>query len=358
MASTTVQPAPHLNGSGVAPDSRHEAEFLEKLLQLRDEVLASKHPRIHLPPAVLERIAPRPTTQQPPPQPASTGVSVSRASAGSHPSQIFPPRPESSSQNQILKTEYGSSANAARPFSAKSASSGIDPVLLTKSDHLIRAELQLKRLQIERTIKDQFDRKGRANDTTADDREPYFDVEDALAKAQALVKPLSVLQPAAQSSEGSTSFDENSYYSSRANSWSPERDDSNQTTRSANAAEVLASQANLSPPEVPLTAASDGLPTKDTHRATQPAVIDLEEDAYEPTEDIEVYEPEPAKVHEEQEESDYSPPPAAAGHSVPNQGRPREHTARRNGGTNGYGFCLYSTVSFSDIVRLLISAHS
>lgn len=340
MAST-VPPAPHLNGSGVAPDPRHEAEFLDKLLQIRDQVFASKHPRIHLPPAVLERVAPRPTPQQPPSQPAFPRAPVNNAPASIHPPQN-PPRSEIPPQNQAPKTDFGSTAQTARPFSAKPTSSGIDPVLLTKSDHLIRAELQLKRQQIERAIKDQFDRKGRGNEASADDREPYVDVDAALAKAQALVKPLSALQPAAQS-EGSTSFDENSYYSSRGNSWSSERDGSNQTTRSANAAEGLVPPANPSPPAVPLTAVHDGVPPDTVVRATQPAVIDLEEDAYEPTEDIEVYEPEPVQISEEQEESDYSPPPASAGQGqgVPGQGRPRDPTRGRNGGTNGYDFIFF-----------------
>jgi len=57
--STTAAP-PYLNGSSVVPaEVLREADFLQKILQIRDEVLASKHPRIHLPPKVIEQVAPR-----------------------------------------------------------------------------------------------------------------------------------------------------------------------------------------------------------------------------------------------------------------------------------------------------------
>lgn len=317
--STSAVP-PQLNGNNVVPAEGHrEADFLEKLLQIRDEVLAGKHPRIRLPPKVLEQVAPRSSHGGPPARPTTNGTP--NGSASSH---LLPPRPDSSLQQFPSPNEFASpGAHAARPFSAKSASSGIDPVLLTKSDHLIRAEIQLKRQQVERTLKDQWDKKARIND---EERE-VLDVEDLLAQAQRLVKPVSGLRTPATNSDGVESFDENSYYSSKADSWSPEEVDRNQNT-SADAAESLTLQGKRSGKEVQLTSTK----IAPVHQADT-AVIDLDEEPYEPADDIEIYEPEPASAQDEAEESDYSPPPADIGPSEPRRGRGREN----HGGVNGYG---------------------
>lgn len=335
MSSTGIAPPPQLNGSGVvSPDVLRQADFIERLLQIRDEVFASKHPRIRLPPTVLEQVAPRPT-QQPTPRPTTNGTPN-----GNQHLQSFPSLAENPLQGYQAPAEYSTLANASRPFSApKPASSGIDPVLLTKSDHLIRAELQLKRQQIERTLKDQIDKRNRANDALAEDRDARFDVEEFLGQAHELVKPVSGLQLAANNSDGSESFDENSYYSSKANSWSSEEVDPNRTTYGVDTAETLISQPKRTSIETPLTANKPAPRPESTHQQAAPAVIDLDEEPYEPADDIEIYEPEPARLHEEQEESDYSPPPADVGPSQPNRGRRRDRGIDDHGGINGYDNC-------------------
>ncbi|KAF2010329.1 hypothetical protein BU24DRAFT_427454 [Aaosphaeria arxii CBS 175.79] len=328
MSSSTAASAPFLNGNApFHPDFLREAAFLDKLLQLRDEVYAGKHPRIKLPTSVLEQVVPRPTQKTPPvaaKPPTANGIP--NGSAFVHP---LPARPENSVQAHHIPNDYNPpSHHAPRPFPAKHTSSGIDPVLLTKSEHLIRAELQLKRQQIERLLKDQFDRRGRGNDILAEDR-AALDVESILAKAQALVKPISGL-PVVQTREGSESFDENSYYSSKANSWSSEEADNK--VSDADVAENSTSQAQRSAKGAELTAVNPK-PPKIT-RVAQPAVIDLDDEPYEPMDDIELYEPEPpTRLHEDQEESDYSPPPADVGPSQPNRGR--RDRAPNNGNSNG-----------------------
>jgi hypothetical protein len=319
--------------SVVPSEARREADFLEKLLQIRDQVYASKHPRIHLPPKVLEQIAPRPAQYTPPSsRPATNGTPN-----GAH-SKTLPPRPESSSQYHPSTNEFVSPAQAPtqRPFSAKPTSSGIDPVLLTKSDHLIRAELQLRRQQIERALKDQNDKRSRANDPLAEDREPRVDVESILTKALELVKPLSGLQITAANSERAESFDENSYYSSKANSWSSDEADVNQKASSADATSPLTLQAKRSAIEAQLTTAKPASPSHPKPQQVESTVIDLDEEAYEPADDIEIYEPEPAQTSEEAEESDYSPPPANVTPNGPSKGRGRERGLANNGGANGY----------------------
>jgi hypothetical protein len=306
----------HINGNGVVPaEDQREAVFLTSILQVRDEVFAGKHPRIRLPAKVLEQVAPRPPPHiAPPARPTANGTSTGASS--SHP---FPPRPEGSQPHSQRQA-----ASASRPYSAKSASSGIDPALLTKSDTLIRAEIQLKRQQLERALKDQFDRKGRMH---GDEREVYLDVNNLLAEAQRLVKPVSGLRVVSAADSDAESFDENSYYSSKANSWSSDEAERNQSNIT-DAAEPLTLQGKRVANAEQLTA-----PKPNQAKHVEPTVIDLDEEPYEPADDLDIYEPEPARVHEDAEESDYSPPPAELGPSNPRRGRGREN----NGVVNGYG---------------------
>ncbi|ORY07414.1 hypothetical protein BCR34DRAFT_489437 [Clohesyomyces aquaticus] len=337
MSSALTAAAPHLNGNSVVPrDALREAEFLDRLLQIRDEVFGNKHARIQLPPQVLEQVAPRPVQQTPPflSRPTTNGTPTSGTPNGSHFSHPFPPRPESSLQHYQPASGYSSPAqHAQRPFTSKSASSGIDPVLLTKSDHLIRAELQLKRQQIERALKDQFDRKGREKDHTIE--ESQFDVEGLLAKAHELVKPVSGLQITANQSEASESFDENSYYSSQADSWSSEEVDPNRPATGADAAVPLTSQAKNSAPEAQLTTVKPTARAEPKSGQADASLIDVDDEPYEPADDIEIYEPELAQPHDEQEESDYSPPPADVSSLGQNRGRGQDRGQVGHGGMNG-----------------------
>jgi hypothetical protein len=314
--STTATAPPVLNGASAVPtEVLREADFLRQLLQIRDDVLASKHPRIHLPAKVIEQVAPRLPQTTPASRPTTNGTPQGTAS------KLLPPRPNSSQQAPPTANEFLTPAPPTqRPYSAASASSSIDPVLLTKSDHLIRAELQLRRQQIERAIKDQFDRKGRGND--ADEREAYLNVEECLIQAQLRVPPVSGIRSTTNNSDRAESFDENSYYSSKADSWSSEELDAQ------NAGVDLAG---------PLTShAKQPVSAKAQPRPVQPAVIDLDDEAYEPADDIEIYEPESATLIEDAEEEDYSPPPAVIGANESNRGRARDRGNQNHGGANGY----------------------
>lgn len=332
--STLASALPHVNGTGgLSTEIRREIDFLRQILQIRDDVFASKHPRIHLPPKVIEQVAPRPPQTTPPSRPSTNGIA-----AGSNAAQSLPPRSDSSLQPTTQASEFVSPAQPIqRPYSAKSASSGIDPVLLTKSDHLIRAELQLKRQQIERILKDQFDKKGRGNDN--EDREAHFNVEECLMQAHLRVPPVSGLQSTTNNSDGAESFDENSYYSSKADSWSSEDADVNQTAiADATGSQVL----------------SGARPVNNTR--AEPAVIDLDEETYEPADDIEIYEPEHIDLGEDADEEDYSPPPADVGPNEQSRGRARDR-GFHNSGAAGYAsslsFCLLiSLVSLAEAYKI------
>ncbi|KAF1968099.1 hypothetical protein BU23DRAFT_558792 [Bimuria novae-zelandiae CBS 107.79] len=304
---------PLANRTSVVPaEEQREAEFLAKLLHIRDEVFVGKHPRIRLPPKVLEQVAPRPPQTAPAARPTTNGTPN-----GVSNQQLFPHRSENTLPRFPSPNEF---ATSSRPSLAKSASSGIDPVLLTKSDHLIRAETQLKRQQLERTLKDQWDKRGRAND---EERE-VLDVDDLLAQAHRLVPPISGLRPPAAESDAGESFD-NSYYSSKADSWSSDEADRVPITN-ADATGSLTQQGKRA-----TNSAQQVVKASQPGPANAP-VIDLDDEPYEPDDDIlEIYEPEAAGVHEDLDESDYSPPPADAGPSEPR----RTNGRYNNGAVNG-----------------------
>jgi hypothetical protein len=319
MSTSAAAPSRFSGPSSVPVEVHREVDFLQQLLQIRDDVFASKHPRIRLPAKVIEQVAPRLPQTAPSSRPTTNGTPNGFPS-----SQLLPPRPDSSLQapstaNGILPPV----PPAQRPYSAISASSSIDPVLLTKSDNLIRAELQLRRQQIERQLKDQFDRKGRGND--ADEREVHLNVEECLMQAQLRVPPVSGIRSTTNNSDGAESFDENSYYSSKADSWSSEELDPKHIT-TADLAEPLTSQGKAFS-----NARAQAQPVQ-----VQPAVIDLDEEAYEPADDIEIYEPEPANLLDDAEEEDYSPPPADVVANEPSRGRARDRGQHNHSGTNGY----------------------
>jgi hypothetical protein len=323
--STFAATSSHLNGNGVVPTEVHrEVDFLQHLLQIRDDVFASKHPRIHLPAKVIEQVAPRLPQTTTSSRPTTNGTPNGISS-----SQLFAARPDSSFQAPSTANEFAPPVvPTQRPYSAISASSGIDPVLLTKSEHLIRAELQLRRQQIERLLKDQFDKKGRGNDT--DEREAHLNVEECLIQAQLRVPPVSGIRSTTNNSDGAESFDENSYYSSKADSWSSEELDPKHVTN-ADLAETLTSQGK----HISNASAQAQLVP------VQPAVIDLDEEAYEPADDIEIYEPEPAHLLDDAEEEDYSPPPADIVANEPSRGRARARGHQNLNGTNGYDMITF-----------------
>jgi len=108
------------------------------------------------------------------------------------------------------------SLNVQKLPTSSSGLSGIDPIFLTKSDVLVRAEIHQKRQRLERALEEQVHRLQRQK---ASDHEalPNFDVTEVLRKAQELVKPIKL--PESRHVNGgassSDSFDENTFYSSQ-----------------------------------------------------------------------------------------------------------------------------------------------
>jgi hypothetical protein len=210
MSATRVEPA-YTNGTGASsvPDSAARSEvFYEKLLQLHKDVIAGKNPRLtfaQAPPNFQSRNA-NSTTTVPPAAAAHTQTENITALPGLN--------------NYSAAQSFASSAvpfAGAKPSTSSSSTPAkLNPGLYPKNDAIDESlrlrQIKEARQKLERTI---------AEYAKAD--EPILKNAreiplNLLALAHAQVAPVSGLRD--DSSEGS--FDADSYYSSKANSWSTE----------------------------------------------------------------------------------------------------------------------------------------
>lgn len=122
------------------------------------------------------------------------------------------------SQDVIATTVHSKSSTPAMPLAGPSK---IDPVLLTKSDVLVKAEVQQKRQRLENNLNDQYlaGKNTSRDDLFDQEAAPDYDVADILRRAHLLVRPVmsgsNHAVPAGASSIDS--FDENTFYSSQMN---------------------------------------------------------------------------------------------------------------------------------------------
>ncbi len=207
----------------------------------------------------------------------------------------------------------GASLSTAPPAGSVSE---FNPVLLTKSDDLLRAEIALKRQRLEKVLRDQFEQKrldSRKKPAPAEAK-PDFDAVALLAKVLETTKTT-----AAKDDSASDSFDENSLYSSRAPDSTPER---GAPSPSQADEDELAADA---PPGHRVQSAVMGAPLN----------ADADDDGYAP--------PEPANfemsgMEDDEEEGEYSPPEAveqetaafnAGPSNIPDSRDPRGRPLRR-----------------------------
>ncbi|MCJ1378939.1 hypothetical protein MMC17_002038 [Xylographa soralifera] len=191
----------------------------EKILKIRDEVVAGTHPRLHISSKPDPKVAP--LKSQSPPGSASTlsngAVATSKAAHV----------PKSSYHSPVLSSQPSTnilSVMASYPRQnpvPTITSSGLDPIFLTKSEDLIKAEMKLQRQRIERALDEQVQQKRQGNRQRISDQEalPEFDVSEVLSQAQQLVKPIAAAESIGANgiASSSDSFDENTFYSSQIN---------------------------------------------------------------------------------------------------------------------------------------------
>ncbi|KAF2971105.1 hypothetical protein GQX73_g2467 [Xylaria multiplex] len=258
-ASASAAAAATASSSVLTSSENDEIREYEKIIQFRDTVVSGKHPRIKVPPSSVvknvaaappppssnapERVA-QPSTHLPINNNAADGRSMgnmlSFKANSQQPAVTVPPATSATSTPFI--------PGVSRPFGAGKPE--IDPVLLQKSDGLVKAEIQIQRQRLEKVLRDQVEERRtsiRGNHPSSEQL-PELDISDILAKALTLVQATAppatsnLPSPTANASDASDSFDENTFYSSQHDT--PE---SRPSVPARNALENVQSQDNSRP---------------------------------------------------------------------------------------------------------------
>ncbi|KAI2621354.1 hypothetical protein GGS21DRAFT_535734 [Xylaria nigripes] len=208
----------------------------ERIIHFRDTVVSGKHPRIKVPVSAMVKNASTSVSISQPPlssapervapsaQPTVTNVVNSGAIAPSGHATANMLSFKANSQQPAVTVPPASSApfipGVSKPFG--SGKPEIDPVLLQKSDGLVKAEIHIQRQRLEKGLKDQIEqRRSCMKGNLQSEQLPELDISDILAKALTLVQatapPSTSIVPSrtANASDASDSFDENTFYSSQ-----------------------------------------------------------------------------------------------------------------------------------------------
>ncbi|KAM0251128.1 hypothetical protein ACHAQJ_008298 [Trichoderma viride] len=190
-------------------EAREIAEY-EKILRFRDSVLSGKHPTIKFKEDVNTLPNPISSTARSPSEPGEVDTRPQALQSFSASTQ---------NQNPILPQRLADAGTKAydpkhpKPFGA--GTTEINPIFLEKSDQLVRAEFQLQRQRLERSLREEIEQH-----RVLRHAEPVieFDLSDVLAKALTLVQAAATPFAANRgltANSASDSFDDNTFYSSQ-----------------------------------------------------------------------------------------------------------------------------------------------
>ncbi|KAK5074691.1 hypothetical protein LTR51_003090 [Lithohypha guttulata] len=277
--------------NGVLPHAQDATDTIAefgKILKLRDEIFAGNHPRLTVPTHVLRKVSP-----------VSSSLSSAQLSVSLQQPSIQLPG-LGLTQNE----EHQRPKSTTAPAQPTSTASGILPVLLTKSEDLVRAETALHRQRLEKQLRDQFEQKrldSRKRPAPAEAK-PDFDISALLAKALDAVKPISLAKDQSGKEDDNDSVDENSFYSSRAPDSTPERGEQSTSSQDQDGVDgIQAEVADTSAAAVPSGPARPSPRTQpEPTIAAKPATNPFDK----PRDVIRV------DADDEEEEGEYSPPEA------------------------------------------------
>lgn len=261
LQSTQVSVMASAIPASLSEEERHKIEECERILRFRDQVLAGSHPRIKAPAHLL---APKQSSTEsrgpasasatttvssgqllgktPPkgPKLSSTNATMPTGGSGSQiaanlrsfaanaqhsapanrNNAIHPPGLESSlNSGSMTGIPTGPKADAGNRHVESSANAQFDPVLLTKSEDLIKAELQLQRQRLERALGEQLQQQRTATKAAHAVEAPVeFDLAAVLMKALQLAQSSAPAQTDANlaaNQSGSDSDSNDTFYSSK-----------------------------------------------------------------------------------------------------------------------------------------------
>ncbi|KAL7938076.1 hypothetical protein V8C35DRAFT_290805 [Trichoderma chlorosporum] len=191
-----------------------EIEQYEKIVQFHDSIFAGTHPTSKLPPGLkASSQSSLPYTRAP----SEPGEVDTRPDALRRPAQGIQSQNPGLTQPPVGDGVAATDSQHPKPFAT--GTTEINPILLEKSDELVRAEIQLQRQRIERSLRDEIEQRRVSKQVQA---EPVIelDLSDVLAKALTLVQATTIPFSAngglnANHEAASDSFDDNTFYSSK-----------------------------------------------------------------------------------------------------------------------------------------------
>jgi hypothetical protein len=286
-----------LNGILPAPaQSFNEALEYEKILRIRDEVFSGSHPRLTVPANAL-----RVPSSQTPSVVSQTQLHVSSP----FPATASPSRLGSLAQSNKREENAAHAQSKTNGVASQPAAnvSEFDPVLLTKSDDLIRAETLLKRQRLEKALRDQFEHKradARKRPAPAEAK-PDFDLTAIFAKVTGAIRSPSLKD---DDEPATDSVNEDEFYSSRAPDSTPEGPPSESPDEAdqEQADELLGTRVVSAVMGEPLR------PDIDDRMHTDPVAPVLH--AADPTKSLLPSETNAMDIDDDEEEGEYSPPEA------------------------------------------------
>jgi hypothetical protein len=273
MAQGAVAPVP-TNGVSLTAEELREILEYERIVQFRDAVLAGTHPRVKIPPHLAGKHINSSRNV------SSPSLSTPRAYQSAQPAHSTPGSHEESSS--VYNRSPNSTRQSAGGHLAMTSKSEINPILLEKSDDLIKAEIQLQRQRLERALREQIEQQRITAKALLQTSEslPNFDISEVLSKALAIVHPSTTgeAEPSVGvRSSASDSFDENTFYSSQHDTPEPssssqgQKEPAEQQSRRLISAddrpsEIFPTQSHVADRDLVMTGASL---SQDNHLATQ-----------------------------------------------------------------------------------------
>lgn len=196
-----------------AADQLLELQQYGRIVKFRDTILSGSHPSIKVPVPAGGKVA---SSQHTTAQNSTVAGPASKNNQSALAANNLRSVQANAQHPAVDIPKAATSATAASGLPTSNATQ-IDPLLLTKSEQLIKAELQIRRQRLEKTLREEIDAQratNKSNEQTTD-----LDLSDILAKALTLVQatapPLTDVEIGANASVSSDSFDDNTFYSSQ-----------------------------------------------------------------------------------------------------------------------------------------------
>ena len=291
----------------LSEEEKYQIRECERIIRFRDEVLSGAHPRIKVP-AHLVASKKSNDPSSPPSGPAASVINAptgpkaarSKQSGPAHSLQLannlrsfnanaqhaIPPAPNSASgQIPGLEPSFGFPSNmpgaptgpraaTAHRLSETLGNAQFDPVLLTKSDDLIKAELALQRKRLESALSEQLQQHKATKNAQSAEAPADFDLANVLMEALLRVQRSALPQTDANiaanaSGAASDSVDDDTFYSSKHDT--PESHQTHRIPDSVDSGDVQAREDSHYEP--PMVIEASPVPNKPSAVAIPPHAV-------------------------------------------------------------------------------------